>query len=282
MASTIDSSLSPLRPVYPPLDQAAQRNEPAKLKALISTLKLIPHIEGGYFVETDRDPYRVSNPFAQHATTPGRKKSAQETTSFSTSTGTVSANLDDKLTASDKAAAEQSSKTDNSDTTRHASTSIHYLLTPTTPLGAFHRNRGRTIHTLHRGRGRYVLIHADEVMPHYGSHDGVRRKARVETFVVGLDTDKGERLQWVVEGGKYKASYLLEDDDGSGESVGGLLISETVVPGFEYCDHDFLREERFEALVSEEQVCFFEPCWSCGAFMGKGGRADVLVYRPMR
>lgn len=50
--------------------------------------------------------------------------------------------------------------------------------------------------------------------------------ARVETFVVGQDIDKGERLQWIVEGGRWKASFLLSDDDeGKGEK-GGLLISE--------------------------------------------------------
>jgi predicted cupin superfamily sugar epimerase len=62
-----------------------------------------------------------------------------------------------------------------------------------------------------RGRGRYVLIHADE--------EG--EKKRVESFIVGKDVAQGERAVWVVEGGKYKASFLLECD---GEE--GLLISE--------------------------------------------------------
>jgi predicted cupin superfamily sugar epimerase len=81
-------------------------------------------------------------------------------------------------------------------------------------------------------------------------------KARVETFVVGQDVLAGEKLQWIVEGGKYKASFLLEDEDGKdgrGEGT-GCLISETVVPGFEYEDHDFLKMERFEALLTGEQV----------------------------
>jgi uncharacterized protein len=53
--------------------------------------------------------------------------------------------------------------------------------------------------------------------------------------------------------GKYKASFLLPDH-GEGGASEGLLISETVVPGFEYCDHDFLTaeglvgHERFEYL----------------------------------
>jgi predicted cupin superfamily sugar epimerase len=32
-----------------------------------------------------------------------------------------------------------------------------------------------------------------------------------------------------------------------------LMTEQTVVPGFEYEDHDFLTIERFEGLVTEEQ-----------------------------
>lgn len=119
-----------------------------------------------------------------------------------------------------------------------------------------------------------MLIHADEVLASYdddsnlsssSGQDGQklnpntdsralksgRGKARVETFVVGPDVERGEREQWIVEGGKYKASFLLEGErDGRQEP---LLISETVVPGFEFKDHDFLTRERFEKLLGEEQ-----------------------------
>ena len=64
-----------------------------------------------------------------------------------------------------------------------------------------------------------MIIHADEMSAQEG-------KARVETFVVGQDVAKGERLQWVVEGGKFKATFLLEDEDGKEGSREGLLISE--------------------------------------------------------
>lgn len=78
-------------------------------------------------------------------------------------------------------------------------------------------------------------------------------KKRIESFVVGQDLAKGERLQWIVEGGKYKASFLLPDEEGGTDSQ-GLLISETVVPGFEFCDHDFLKQEALVELVGEEQA----------------------------
>jgi predicted cupin superfamily sugar epimerase len=91
-----------------------------------------------------------------------------------------------------------------------------------------------------------VIIHADEPDTVEGSG-----QKRIESFVVGQDVTKGEKLQWIVEGGKYKASFLLPDHEGGKESESGLLISETVVPGFEYCDHDFLSKGGLKELVGE-------------------------------
>ncbi|KAF2250149.1 hypothetical protein BU26DRAFT_424862 [Trematosphaeria pertusa] len=204
--SSIDPSIPPLKPTSTPSSPAAESPE---TQTLIQALGLQPHIEGGYFVELDRNPLTVPNLFPPtSAPAPGQTAAKP----FS-----------------------------GDDSVRNASTSIFYFLSPTTPVGHFHRNKGRTVHTLIRGRGRYVLIHADEA--------GERK--RVETFVVGKDVGRGERMVWVVEGGKYKASFLLEGGDAEGE---GLLISETVIPGFEYSDHDFLTRERFEELVTEEQA----------------------------
>ncbi|TQB77521.1 hypothetical protein MPDQ_000062 [Monascus purpureus] len=216
-----DIPISQIKPIYPIPDNSTARKEAPSIQKTIQTLHLIPHIEGGYFVETDRDPLRIPNPFL-----------SQEN------------NYPTTAAAADN-------------TTRSASTSIFYYLTPGSPLGAFHRNRGRTVHTLHWGRGRYVLIHADEVVSS-GDGDGketVTGKARIETFLVGPNIERGEKLQWVVEGGKFKGTYLLPDEEGDPEKKSeGLLISETVVPGFEYSDHDFLRVEMTEQLLTPEQV----------------------------
>lgn len=64
MTSTIDRSLPPLTPTYPPSKPSLDRESP-QTRALISHLNLQPHIEGGYFVETDRDALRVPNPFSK-------------------------------------------------------------------------------------------------------------------------------------------------------------------------------------------------------------------------
>lgn len=160
----------------PTFDTSQSIVESSTIKNVISTLKMLKHPEGGYFVETDRDANRVTNPFIN----PG-------------------------------------DPVDPVDSTRNSSTTIHYLLTPGTSFGAFHRNKGRTVHTLHRGRGRYIIIHADEAQ---AGHE-----ARVEIITVGQNIEKGEKLQWIVDGGKFKSSFLLPDESLQ-SSESGLLISE--------------------------------------------------------
>ncbi|KAK5452953.1 hypothetical protein LTS15_007102 [Exophiala xenobiotica] len=236
------------------------QSEPAPVSSTITTLKLQPHIEGGYFVETDRDKLLVPNPFR---------------------------NLPLLTNATSK----------DTSTTRHASTTIYYLLAPESPVGYFHRNRGRTVHTLHRGRGRYVLLHVDQ--------RDEQGRVPVETFVVGQNIERGERVQWIVEGGKFKASFLLPDrdsdrdgddigvsgeemgemtddfsDDGSGIGAGsekGLLISETVVPGFEFSDHDFLTAEGMVDAFANDDKARDELRWLLKR--GEQGRLDELVRK---
>ncbi|KAI1380963.1 RmlC-like cupin domain-containing protein [Hypoxylon crocopeplum] len=201
------------KPSFPPNPNPSVTSESSDTESVIKALSLIPHIEGGYFVETDRDPLLIASPFPP---TPASSLVPQ--------------------------------RPGFNPAYRNASTSIFYYLTPNSPQGNFHRNRGRTVHTLHRGRGVYVLIHADEPdLPGGGK--------RIETFVVGPDVAKGEKLQWIVEGGKFKASFLLPDDaSGSEKTSGGLLISETVVPGFEFCDHDFMVADGLQTLVSPQKA----------------------------
>ncbi|KXG47430.1 Protein of unknown function DUF985 [Penicillium griseofulvum] len=205
----MDISISQIKPAFPTPANPSQEAEAPAIKTTINALNLQPHPEGGYFVETDRDPHRVPNPY-------------------------------------------QSAESDT-DKTRSASTTIHYLLTPQRPLGVFHRNKSRTVHVWQGGRGRYVIIHADEVESSDSGPEGAKAKARIETFVVGPRVELGEKMQWIVEGGKYKSSLLLPDEP-EGEKSSGLLISEVVVPGFEFTDHDFLPRKKMEDLLTAEQV----------------------------
>ncbi|KAF2650554.1 hypothetical protein K491DRAFT_608576, partial [Lophiostoma macrostomum CBS 122681] len=218
---TMSSSISPT--LLPPKTPS----ETPATEILIQSLGLQKHIEGGYFAEIDRNPLIISNPFLAPTSHNLLPTPPNETT-----TSKAEEELEEGRTANDAI--------------RNASTSIFYMLTPTNPMGHFHRNKGRTVHTLISGRGRYVLIHADEP----------GEVKRVETFAVGHDVAKGEKCVWVVEGGKYKASFVTKAKRGDGEEEGEgerLLISETVVPGFEYSDHDFLTRGRFEELLGVEE-----------------------------
>ncbi|RHZ64711.1 cupin domain-containing protein [Aspergillus thermomutatus] len=153
---------------------------------------------------------------------------------------------------------------DTNTNTRSLSSTIYYHLTPNSPTSFLHLNRSRTIHSLHRGRARYVIIHADLATQARAEHGGT---APVTSFVVGPDLEKGERMQWVVEGGKYKGCYLLPDspsENGDGGSE-GLLITETVVPGFEFEDHEFMSPQTMERLLTEDQ------CRALGWMLKKDG-----------
>lgn len=119
---------------------------------------------------------------------------------------------------------------------RNYSTLIYYLLTPDAPVGKLHKNKNRIIHILQKGKGQYVLIYPD---------------GTIKSFKVGFDYANGEVAQWVVPGGVYKASFLLPNE----EFDNGLLISEVVVPGFEYADHKFMTgEKELVELVGEEKA----------------------------
>jgi predicted cupin superfamily sugar epimerase len=195
--------------------------ENSRTLSVIKALGLIPHIEGGYFLQTDASP--ISIPWRPEGS--GDDDTEQPLSQHTVAlTGGIREGLDPSK--------------------RRLSTTIFYFITPRSPLGSFHRNRNRIVHTLHRGRGRYVLIHPD---------------GRIETFVVGQDIVNGERLQWVVEGGVWKASFLLPmHEGGDADDEEGLLISETVVPGFEYIDHEFLTVETSQALLTADTLAGLE------------------------
>ncbi|EGO60934.1 hypothetical protein NEUTE1DRAFT_127705 [Neurospora tetrasperma FGSC 2508] len=208
--------------------------EPSSIQSIIASLSLTAFVEGGYMAETDRNPLKIPSPFPLYPAT-----------TFSCSDPN------------------QGSSTDNFDPSsyyrpgfdpklRNASTTIYYLLTGAnggggqggSPKGYLHRNRGRIIHTLHRGSGRYVILHADE------------KPCRVESFVVGKNVEKGERVQWIVEGGKYKGTFVLpleDEDEDKGDDEEMIFISETTVPGWEVFDHDFLDRKGLEMLMEGDE-----------------------------
>lgn len=197
-----EPDLGTIRPQFLPNNN----EESPRVASIIKTLSLEPHIEGGYYRQTDAGTTTIPSP---HPPSP----LSQETVNLM---GGPPEGFNPLV--------------------RQMSTTIFYFISPNRPQGHFHRNRSRIIHTLHRGRARYVLIHQD---------------GRIETYIVGHDIANGEKLQWVVESGVWKACYLLDDAEGESD---GMLISETVAPGFEYADHEFLSEKTAGKLLSEDKV----------------------------
>ncbi|KAK3951718.1 RmlC-like cupin domain-containing protein [Pseudoneurospora amorphoporcata] len=210
--------------------------EPASIQSIINSLSLAAFVEGGYMAETDRNTLEIPSPFPLYpATTFSNSNPADPNYTFDPECS-YRPGFDPKK--------------------RNASTTIYYLLTGAnggkdgkegggSPKGYLHRNRGRIIHTLHRGRGRYVVLHADET------------PCRVESFLVGRNVEKGEKMQWIVEGGKYKGTFVLpvEDPDGEGDGKEDemIFISETTVPGWEVFDHDFLDRKGLEMLMEGDE-----------------------------
>lgn len=160
---------------------------------LIQALALESHVEGGYF----RRIYLHSTtiPASIFASSLSASSSASSSSSSAPSSPPHGPSVD----------VERSEEIE----TRGACSSIHYLLTPHSPIGHFHRNKSVILHSLHRGRGRCVLINED---------------GRVESFVVGHGVERGEKCMWIVDGGVWRASFLEEDTNGG--SDGGLLITE--------------------------------------------------------
>ena len=99
---------------------------------------------------------------------------------------------------------------------RPCASSILYLLTPDQPIGFMHRNKSDIVHCFHAGDPlEYVLI------DNYG---------QMRRVILGNDIESGHEPQLIVPGGVWKGSRLC------GEQFG--LISEVVVPGFDYADNE--------------------------------------------
>jgi uncharacterized protein len=110
---------------------------------------------------------------------------------------------------------------------RSIGTCIYYMLTDDEPRGFLHRNLSPIIHFFHAGAPMtYWLM--DET--------GLR-----ERHVLGPNLAAGEALQLLVPGGVWKCSELHP-----GGSYG--LLSEAVMPGFEYDDSRIPSRDEFLGL----------------------------------
>lgn len=107
---------------------------------------------------------------------------------------------------------------------RAASSAIHYLLTADQARGRFHRVRSTILHFLQSGGPvQYRCIDAD---------------GRIQDTTLALDGSGALFLE--VPPGVWKASRLVGAADHA-------LVSEVVVPGFDWADHEYLVADRLPA-----------------------------------
>ncbi|RXW13732.1 hypothetical protein EST38_g12124 [Candolleomyces aberdarensis] len=126
---------------------------------------------------------------------------------------------------------------------RPLSTSIFYLLSHDNPAGVIHMNKSVTYHILHQGRAEYTLITP-------GS------PPKIERHVMGSNAAAGEKMQLIVGTGIWKMSQLLAEDINAAESENdkelvNCLITEVVVPGFQWMDHKFLTRDGLDELFKD-------------------------------
>jgi hypothetical protein len=109
---------------------------------------------------------------------------------------------------------------------RHLMDTIYYLLTSDSPLGCLHRNRSDITHFLHLGGPVTYLT--------------VAPTGELTEVVMGSDLARGEMLKMTVPGGHWKTSFLAP-------GVGECLVSEAVVPAFDYADRELATVEAIAA-----------------------------------
>jgi len=104
--------------------------------------------------------------------------------------------------------------------------SIFYLLTTQSPMGSLHRNRSVIAHFHHAGDPATYLL--------------VARDGEVTEVVLGSDYLAGQVPAFSAPSDCWKTSWIQRLD-----GAGACLISEAVVPGFRYDDHEMATLEGF-------------------------------------
>ncbi|KAF9472122.1 hypothetical protein BDN70DRAFT_844821 [Pholiota conissans] len=128
---------------------------------------------------------------------------------------------------------------------RELASSIYYMLTYDRGVGLFHMNKSVTYHVLHQGRAEYTLITP-------GNPPTIEKK------IMGTNTAAGETRLLVVGTGIWKRSSLLDEDirrattPAQKDNV-NCLITEVVVPGFDWEDHVYMYKEQLDRLFEGVQ-----------------------------
>ncbi|KAF8657590.1 hypothetical protein AX16_002171 [Volvariella volvacea WC 439] len=126
---------------------------------------------------------------------------------------------------------------------RLLATSIYYFLSYERPRGYLHMNKSVIHHVLHEGRAEYTFITPGN-------------PPKIEKHILGTNAEAGETRFLVLGTGVWKMSRLLDEDLKKAENDPDVrdrthcLITEVVVPGFHWEDHQYLTAEGLKELFS--------------------------------
>ena len=116
-------------------------------------------------------------------------------------------------------------------------TSIYYLLSLDSPVGHLHINCSDIMHYFHAGLPiRFTVITAE---------------GELQENVLGPNIAEGHSRQLLVPGGCWKASQLLYGTDKDGSHCDYGLISEAVVPGFDFGDMRIATSEEIKSAYPQ-------------------------------
>mmetsp|Transcript_30662 Transcript_30662/g.45384 ORF Transcript_30662/g.45384 Transcript_30662/m.45384 type:complete len:263 (+) Transcript_30662:40-828(+) len=203
---------------------------PHKTSDLIPELGLIPHPEGGFFVETHRSG---SIPMSSKGQTD--LNVPDPTNGDLIVEANVVASSDNKL--------RRGLNRPDGDERRNALTSIYWVPTIQSPILMLATNCSDHVHYYQGGLSfMYYLLDPNADQP------------RLERVVLGPNLERGEKLQVCVRGGMWKCGEIIlpggdEDEDGQQLGYEYSIIGEAVAPGFDFHDFAWITEEKIQEVV---------------------------------
>lgn len=178
--------------------------EAVTAETMVKELGLIPHPEGGFFLETHRS-----------GSTP---MSSQGQTDLN-----VPRNVPGEVPGDDLVVTNRTDSRPDRDGRRNALTSIYWMATESSPKLKLAVNLSDHVHYYHGGEPfEYILV------------DPQAKKA--QRVVLGGNILAGHKLQVPVKGGIWKCGRLLAPNSTEPSKDAYCLIGEAVGPGFDFYD----------------------------------------------
>jgi predicted cupin superfamily sugar epimerase len=201
---------------------------PSKAAELVQLLGLLPHPEGGFFLETFRSG---STPMSSKGQT-DLDVAAQK----------------DLVTTSGRSHCRP-----DQDNRRNCLTSIYWVPTFQSPTQPLVCNESDHVHFYQGG-----------LPMEYRMYDPRTRSSSViETVILGPDIRNGHVLQYPIAGGMWKCARLMtelanqqpeDDNDAQIITADYSIVSEAVGPGFDFYDFHFVSMEELEKQPADVQV----------------------------